>query len=108
MWLLDLRCNSGPPTVVLRYMGNSVLPRIGIKVQPGNRFRAVWLQNVKVMDVGVPRAHSSSLPYLHAKQLLTKCKQAGQNARQREVFSYLLLIVTGLTNRKHRKQLLKV
>jgi len=108
MWLLDLCCSSGSLNVVLRYVGNSVLPRVEIKVQPSNRFCAVWLQNIKVLDIGVPRAHSFSLLYLHAKQLLTKCKKAGQNARKREVFSYLFLIVAGITNTKHRKQLLKV
>jgi len=94
--------------MVLQYMGNSMLPCVRIKVQPSNRFCAVWFQNVKVLDIGVPRAHSFSLLYLHTEQPLTKCKQASQNAMKREVFSYLFLIVTELTNTKHRKQLLKV
>jgi len=108
MWLLDLCCNSGVMTVVLQYVGNCILPCIGVKVQPSNRFHAVRLQNIKVLDIRVPRAHSFSLLYPHTEQPLTKCKQACQNARKREVFSYLLLIGTELTDIKHRKQLLKV
>jgi hypothetical protein len=80
-------------------MDNSILPCIGIKVKPSNRFCAVWLQNVKVLYIRVPSAHFFTLLYLHTKQLLTQCKQASQNARQREVFSYLFLIVTELKNK---------
>jgi hypothetical protein len=84
--IVDLSCISEALTVVLKNR-DVILPCIGIKVESCNRSGAVWLQNVEVLDIGVPCVHPFSLLYMYIKQLLTQCKQASQNSRQWEVFS---------------------
>jgi hypothetical protein len=106
--LPDLNCISGVLAEVLKNRDRSILPCIGIKVESSNRFCGVLLQNVKVLDIRVPCAHAFSLLYVHTKQLLTQCKQASQNLWQREVFPYLFLTDTELTNTDTQKMMLKV